>query len=154
MQRQGVSIVSTNCVNVRLYHPDCFFSHKRFVPLWNDASCDFALATCQSKFETRVLMPASHFPISIAVAADAAGQRLDQFLTTQLPGSSRARVQQLITEGKALVNGIAVKPSLKLKGGESITVLGDTEPPPLRAIAEDIPLAVLYEDADLAVVNK
>jgi 23S rRNA pseudouridine1911/1915/1917 synthase len=99
-------------------------------------------------------MQAPAFPITIAVSADAAGQRLDQFLTTQLPGSSRARVQQLIAEGKALVNGAAAKPSLKLKGGESIAVLGDPEPPPLRAIAEDIPLEVLYEDADLAVVNK
>jgi 23S rRNA pseudouridine1911/1915/1917 synthase len=99
-------------------------------------------------------MQAQAFPFTIAVSADAAGQRLDQFLTTLLAGSSRARVQQLITEGKALVNGVAVKPSLKLKGGESITVLGDPEPPPLRAIAEDIPLEVLYEDADLAVVNK
>src|SRR5215471_7444274 len=67
---------------------------------------------------------------------------------------SRSRVQQLLAEGKALVNGAAAKPSLKLKGGESIAVLGDPEPPPLRAIAEDIPLDVLYEDADLAVVNK
>jgi 23S rRNA pseudouridine1911/1915/1917 synthase len=94
------------------------------------------------------------FPITISVPIEAAGQRLDQFLTAQLPDTSRARVQQLLAEGKALVKGTAAKPSLKLKGGETITVSGDAEPPPLRAIAEDIPLDVVYEDDDLIVVNK
>ena len=42
----------------------------------------------------------------------------------------------------------------KLHGGEQITILGDPQPPPLRAIAEDIPLDIIYEDDDLAVVNK
>ena len=46
------------------------------------------------------------------------------------------------------------KPSLKLKGGETITILGDPTPPPLRAMAEDIPLDIIYEDDDLAVINK
>jgi 23S rRNA pseudouridine1911/1915/1917 synthase len=99
-------------------------------------------------------MPASDFPIIIAVPAEAAGERLDLFLTAWLPDVSRARVQQLLAEEKALLNGSPAKPSLKLKGGETLTILGDPEPPPLRAIAEDIPLDVIYEDADLAVVNK
>ena len=99
-------------------------------------------------------MPDSAFPVTITVPAEAAGQRLDQFLTAQLPNVSRARVQQLLQEEKALLNGTVSKPSLKLRGGETITVIGDPQPPPLRAIAENIPLDVLYEDADLVVVNK
>ena len=98
-------------------------------------------------------MSAGIAPIKITVPADAAGQRLDQFLAAQLPDLSRARVQQLLREEKALVNGSPAKPSLKLRGGEQITVVGGP-PPPLRAIAEDIPLEVVYEDADLAVINK
>lgn len=94
------------------------------------------------------------FPFTISVSPDAAGQRLDQFLVTQIPDISRARVQQLLAEQKALVNGIVSKPSLRLRGGEQITILGDPEPPPLRAIAEDIPLDIVYEDDDLAVINK
>lgn len=94
------------------------------------------------------------FPITITVPLDHAAQRLDQFLTAQLPDISRARVQQLIAEGKALVANKPAKASLKLKGGEEITVLGDPTPQPLRAIAEDIPVDIIYEDADLAVVNK
>ncbi len=99
-------------------------------------------------------MPPAQFPVTISVPAEAAGQRLDQFLTAQIPDISRARVQQLLQEEKALVNGAAAKPSYKLRGGEQITVLGDPQPPPLRAIAEDIPLDIVYEDDDLAVVNK
>ena len=94
------------------------------------------------------------FPFSIVVPPDAFGQRLDQFLTTQIPDISRARVQRLLAEEKALVNGAPAKPSLKLFGGEQVTILGDPQPPPLRAMAEDIPLQIVYEDDDLAVVNK
>jgi 23S rRNA pseudouridine1911/1915/1917 synthase len=88
------------------------------------------------------------------VTPEQAGRRLDQFLAAQLPEVSRARVQQLIGEGKVLVNDAASKSSLKLKGGERILVLGPPVPPPLRAIAEEIPLDVVYEDGDLAVINK
>ena len=99
-------------------------------------------------------MPDSAFPIAISVPTEVAGQRLDQFLAAQLPDTSRARVQMLLEEGKALVNGAQVKASLKLKGGETIAILGDPTPPPLRAMAEDIPLDIIYEDDDLAVINK
>jgi 23S rRNA pseudouridine1911/1915/1917 synthase len=99
-------------------------------------------------------MPDSVFPIGISVPVDAAGQRLDQFLAAKLPHTSRARVQMLLEEGKALVNSKPAKASLKLKGGETITILGDPTPPPLRAMAEDIPLDIIYEDDDLAVINK
>jgi len=96
----------------------------------------------------------SKLPHTIDVPADAAGQRLDQFLVVQIPDISRVRVQQLLREKKALVNGAPAKPSLKLRGGEQIQILGEAQPPPLRAIAEDIPLDIVHEDDDLAVVNK
>src|SRR5580704_3610414 len=99
-------------------------------------------------------MPAERYPITISVPPDAAGQRLDQFLASHIPDISRARVQQMLSEERALVNDAAARSSLKLRGGETITVLGDPQPPPLRAIAEDIPLDIVYEDDDLAVVNK
>ncbi len=93
------------------------------------------------------------FPILIFVAADDAGKRLDQLLVGYLD-VSRARVQQLISEEKVLVNDLAAKASLKLRGGERITVLGSAERPPLRANAEEIPLDILHEDDDLAIINK
>ena len=94
------------------------------------------------------------FPILISAAAQEAGRRLDQFLTTQLQGVSRARVQELIADGKVLVNDAPAKASLKLRGDEHITVLGEAQRQPLKAVAEKIPLDILYEDDDLAVINK
>ena len=96
----------------------------------------------------------ARYPNHISVPFTAVGQRLDQFLAGELPDISRARVQQLIAEKQVLLSGAAAKPSLKLRGGEQITIIGDLQPPPLRAIAEDIPLDIVYEDDDLAVVNK
>jgi 23S rRNA pseudouridine1911/1915/1917 synthase len=94
------------------------------------------------------------FPILISVATEDGGKRLDQFLANRLEAVSRARVQELIAVGKVLVNDAAAKASLKLRGGEHITVLGSAERPPLRAMAEDIPLDIAFEDDDLAVINK
>jgi 23S rRNA pseudouridine1911/1915/1917 synthase len=82
------------------------------------------------------------------------GQRLDQFLVAQLDDVSRARVQQLIAQGLVEVDGIAAKRSHKLRGGERVTVTGEAQRPPLRAVAEDIPLTVVYEDDQLAVIDK
>ena len=63
-------------------------------------------------------------------------------------------MQQLISQEKVLVNDEPAKASLKLRGGERISVLGSAERPPLRAIAEEIPLDIVYEDDDLAIINK
>ncbi len=94
------------------------------------------------------------FRKTLVATIEDAGKRLDQFLVSQISGTSRARVQQLIEETKVLVNDRAAKTSLRLRGGEVIAILGDVKSPPLRAIAEDIPLDIVYEDDDLAVVNK
>src|ERR1700674_5225182 len=94
------------------------------------------------------------FPILISVVPEDAGKRLDQFLAARLEAVSRARVQELLSEEKVLVNDAAAKASLKLHGHERISVLGEAQRPPLRAMAEDIPLDIVYEDDDLAVINK
>jgi 23S rRNA pseudouridine1911/1915/1917 synthase len=88
------------------------------------------------------------------VQSEAAGQRLDAWLAAQLENVSRSRVQMLLAQDKVLVDGKTAKPSLKLRGGEKVEVSGDPAPPPLRAMAEEIPLEIIYEDDDLSVVNK
>jgi 23S rRNA pseudouridine1911/1915/1917 synthase len=97
-------------------------------------------------------MPAS-FPSVIVVPAEAAGERLDRFLTAQLD-VSRARVQELIRENKIQLDDAPTKTSLKLRGGERLSVVNDVQRPALRGIAEDIALDILYEDDDVAVINK
>lgn len=94
------------------------------------------------------------FPKILVATVEDAGKRLDQFLVSQIVDTSRARVQQLINEEKVLVNDDPAKASLRLRGGERIAILGAVKSPPLRAMAEEIPLDIVYEDDDLAVVNK
>src|ERR1700723_2724127 len=93
-------------------------------------------------------------PRLVSVASDDAGKRLDQFLATRLNSVSRARVQEMITEGKVLANDAPAKASLKLRGGERISVLGEAQRAPLKAVPEEIPLNIVYEDDDLAVIDK
>ena len=92
------------------------------------------------------------------VPAEAAGKRLDvwlaAWLAAQRENTSRARVQLLLAQEKVLVNGAAAKPRLNLRGGEIVEVLGEATPPQLRAVAEKIPLDIVYEDEDLSVINK
>jgi 23S rRNA pseudouridine1911/1915/1917 synthase len=91
---------------------------------------------------------------TLVVPIKAAGQRLDHFIATELGSVSRSRVQLLLEQGDVLVNGVQQKPSLKLRGGEQILITGDPHPAPLKAFPEEIPLDVVYEDNDLAVINK
>jgi 23S rRNA pseudouridine1911/1915/1917 synthase len=94
------------------------------------------------------------FPKILEVEPEAAGSRLDQYLAKQIPDTSRARIQQLIAEGKVLVDQQPAKASLRLRGGERLQLLGTPHAPPLRAAPEDIPLDIVYEDDDLAIINK
>jgi 23S rRNA pseudouridine1911/1915/1917 synthase len=90
---------------------------------------------------------------SFAVDEEAAGQRLDRFLAANFSDMSRTHVQTLIDEGRVLVDGVAKKPSYRLESGETVVV--KIPPAPLPGVeAENIALDILYEDADLAVVNK
>ena len=93
-------------------------------------------------------------PRNLAVPPEAAGQRLDHFITKQLEGVSRSRVQLLLDQGDVLVDNTRVKPSHKLRGGEQVVITGEPHPAPLKASPQDIPLDVVYEDEHLAVVNK
>lgn len=81
------------------------------------------------------------------------GSRLDAALSRQFPNESRSRIQQWIRAGRVLVNGAPAKVSHALRGGEQVGV-EPTSATPLRAEAEDIPLSVLYEDADLIAIDK
>jgi 23S rRNA pseudouridine1911/1915/1917 synthase len=85
--------------------------------------------------------------------ADAAGERLDVFVARRMPSLTRARARKLIDEGRVTVAGQRAKPSLRLEAGQRVTV---EVPPPVDAVAvaEDIALDILYEDADMLVVNK
>ncbi len=99
----------------------------------------------QSRMETHTLPP---------IEAAHQGQRLDKYLASSLPTLSRTRLQSLLQQGYVELNDIPfTSKTYKVKEGDCLTV---HEPPaePTTIEAEDIPLDVVYEDADLLVINK
>ncbi|HMD38452.1 MAG TPA: RluA family pseudouridine synthase [Candidatus Acidoferrum sp.] len=92
-------------------------------------------------------------PKKYNLIADEVGDRLDRYLAKQLPELSRTRIQELIEAGLVMVEGKPTKGAHKLRAGEKISVEA-RERPPMNAEAESIPLEILYEDADVVVVNK
>ena len=91
--------------------------------------------------------------VDLTVPEEAAGERLDRYLAEALPDASRTRIQQWIKQGRVLVDEAVMRPSARLQGGESVEV--DPAPAePLKAFPEAIRLRVLYEDEDLAAIDK
>ncbi|MCI1290532.1 MAG: RluA family pseudouridine synthase [Lactobacillus sp.] len=81
------------------------------------------------------------------------GERLDKFVAGQIKSLSRTRVQELIKSGDILVDGQKAKSSLKLEQLAKISVHVPALQP-LSIEPENIPLAIVYEDQDVIVVNK
>jgi len=91
--------------------------------------------------------------ISVILPAEAAGQRLDRALADALPTLSRERLKALMLEGAVTLAGRRPTPSLRVVGGEEVSV-SVPEAAPATAEAQQIPLSIVYEDADLIVVDK
>jgi len=99
-------------------------------------------------------MVSSDKPVTQFIVSPAeSGERLDVFLSGKDVLVTRSQVKRVIDDGQVLVNGAAVKPSCRLKNGD--TVMVRMEAPEECALApEEIPLDIIYEDAHLLVVNK
>jgi len=89
----------------------------------------------------------------VQLVAEVAGERLDKFAAAAVPDLSRSEVQRMIKSGDVLVNGVEEKASYRVVEGDVVEVTLQAENPD-EVVAEDIPLVVLYEDADLAVIDK
>ncbi len=89
----------------------------------------------------------------ISIQAETTGQRLDHCIVEALPDLSRSEVQRLIKAGQVLVNNTPSKPAYRLEQGDEITVSLPTSSPDVVE-PEDIPLTIVYEDGDLAVIDK
>ena len=81
------------------------------------------------------------------------GERLDRFLQKNLPGVSRSHVKTIIEEGGATVNGKVEKAGASLKENDKV-VFNLPSPKNLSLEPENIPLDIVYEDDDIAVINK
>ncbi len=88
------------------------------------------------------------------VDPERAGERIDALIAAVVPALSRAQVQRLIDGAQVRINGAAVaKPGHRVRAGDAVEV--DVPPAePLEVVAEDLLIAVLYEDADLIAIDK
>ena len=87
------------------------------------------------------------------ITPDDAGTRLDQFIASQLTEESRSQIQNWIRKGSVTLGGAAVKTGFRLRQGDIVSLEIPFTPPP-EPFPEEIPLDVIYEDADIAVINK
>ncbi|GBD29171.1 Ribosomal large subunit pseudouridine synthase D [bacterium HR32] len=92
--------------------------------------------------------------LTITVDAQRAGQRLDRYLAAELAGLSRSHVKRLVLEGRVKVGGRPARPSHEVRPGEVVEVELPPPAPPPQPVPEAIPLTVVYEDGDVAVVDK
>ena len=90
----------------------------------------------------------------IQVPDDQTGQRLDRVLAAHVAELSRSRLKALIEAGTVTIDGATIRdPSHRVKSGAAIAL--DIPPPqPAAPAAETIPLDVVYEDADIIVIDK
>jgi 23S rRNA pseudouridine1911/1915/1917 synthase len=98
--------------------------------------------------------------VEVVVPADCDGQRLDRFLVSVVEGRSRSQIQQRIADGGVRVHRggasgtvASVRANLPVRTGDRV-VVEFPEPAPSHVAPESLPLEVLYQDADLAVLNK
>ena len=90
---------------------------------------------------------------ALLVPAEMEGERLDKVISELLPGVSRSAAQKIIAEGGVILNRASVRKSGRVKAADEITVFVP-DPEELKAVPQEIPLDIVYEDADLLVVNK
>jgi 23S rRNA pseudouridine1911/1915/1917 synthase len=109
--------------------------------------------TPEADFPDHTTVPPRETTLAFQAEAGDAGRRLDVVAAERLPQYSRSRLTRIAQQGGILVDGTSRKPAFRLRGGQTVEV----RVPPAEAGGlrpEMIPLDVVYEDADLVVVNK
>ncbi len=91
----------------------------------------------------------------IEFTVESTGERLDKLIIEQVDDLSRSQIQAMIKDGQVTVDGKHVKAGIKLRGGEVVRVLlPEPEPETDEIIPEEMPLNFVYEDEDVAVIEK
>lgn len=80
--------------------------------------------------------------------------RIDKFLMNRIEGATRNKLQQALNAGLVTVNGKEVKPNFKVKALDEIIVYSDTSAADTDIVPEPMSLNIVFEDADLMVINK
>ncbi|MFT7579979.1 MAG: 23S rRNA pseudouridine1911/1915/1917 synthase, partial [Myxococcota bacterium] len=94
-------------------------------------------------------------PRRLTVAPEAAGARLDRWVTDQLEDIARNKVRRAFDEGRLTINGLVPsKIGTKVQPGDVVVYVPPERTVEDAPVAEDLPLVIVYEDADLCVINK
>ncbi|NDF97478.1 MAG: RluA family pseudouridine synthase [Chitinophagia bacterium] len=80
--------------------------------------------------------------------------RIDKFLASRIERATRNKLQQAMSLGMVTVNGLPVKPNYKIKPLDQVCIYSDISPEETEVIPEKMDLDIVYEDADLMVINK
>ena len=80
--------------------------------------------------------------------------RIDKFLMSRIEGATRNKIQQAINTGLVTVNKKAIKQNYKVKPLDEIVVFSDMSPEETEVVPEKMKLTIVYEDADIMVLNK
>jgi 23S rRNA pseudouridine1911/1915/1917 synthase len=99
------------------------------------------------------LPPSEIPPFEIEVPPEHAGERIDRVLAALVRDCSRSTLQRWIEEGRVTIDGAPVSAKSRARAGARVRV-EPAAPPASSAVPQDIPLAVLYEDEHLAVIDK
>ena len=89
----------------------------------------------------------------LTVPAEYDGQRLDRFLVSLLGGQSRSQIQRLIADGRVAVSRGVARANLTMREGDRVTV-DIPDAAPSTVAGEALPLEIIHQDADVAVLNK
>ena len=90
---------------------------------------------------------------TLTLRADAAGERIDQFVSRSVEGVTRSAAQRLLETGCVTIGGRPVKKNHRTEAGEEICV-SLPDPEPVEIVPQNIPMDIVYEDGDVVVVNK
>ncbi len=80
--------------------------------------------------------------------------RIDKFLVNRIEGATRNKIQQAISLGMVTVNGKEIKSNYKIKPLDAVIVFSDMHPDETDVVPEKMDLNIVYEDADIMIVNK
>jgi len=95
----------------------------------------------------------ANIALEATIQPELAGCRLDQALAQLFPTYSRERLKHWLLSGKCQVDGLLLRPKDKVHGGEQVVINAEVEQEVVWQ-GEDIPLDIVYEDADLLIINK
>lgn len=91
--------------------------------------------------------------MQLKINSEDVGIRLDRYLQSLYPEHTRSHIKHWIEDGVVLVNGKSVKAGYLLKGTDNVE-LGEIEERVLSTKPQDIPIDIVYEDEDIAIINK